>query len=112
MNIQDKHMQFVNSLASYLDNGLMPFPEHLTNLAAIKDACNHLLGDQTIMPSTFHHVMKTICGRNFDSWRSGGATWDSAANVAIYFLNNHKVREDGKPVFRVGIHWRKAYEAA
>lgn len=112
MNIQDKHMQFVNSLASYLDSGLMPFPEHLTNVAAIKDACNHLLGDQTIMPATFHHIMKVLCDHDFDSWRSNGGTWDGAARFAIYFLNNHKVREDGVPVASGGRRLEKAYASA
>ncbi|MDT4873418.1 hypothetical protein FQZ97_1086610 [compost metagenome] len=112
MNIQDKHMQFVNSLASYLDSGLMPFPEHLTNVAAIKDACNHLHGDQTIMPSTFHHIMKALCDHDFQLWRSNGATWSSAANIAIYFLKNHKVRGDGIPVASGARRLEKSYASA
>lgn len=107
--MNDKHMQFVNALATYLDCGLMPFPTHITNLAAIEDACNHLRDDQECMPSTFHHVMKTLCDHDYQTWRSSGGTWSSAAMIAIHVLNSHKLREDGTPITNGGRRLNKAY---
>ncbi|GEM_PF-3607383 len=110
--MNDKRMQFVNALASYLDCGRMPFPVYKTNLSAIEDACTHLRDDQECMPPTFHHVMKTLCDHDFQSWRSTGGTWSSAARIAIYFLDNHKVREDGTPITSGGRRLEKAYVCA
>lgn len=100
MNIQDKRMQLINGLTSYFNYGSMPFPAYDTNIAAIEDACNHLLADNEKMPPQFHDVMRTLCDHDFQTWQSKGGTWSSAVMVAIYFLNNHKVHEDGTPISR------------
>ena len=111
MDIHDYRMQFINALASYLDNGLMPFPIRKTNVAAIEEACGHLRDDQECMPSTFHHVMRTLCDHDFQTWRSSGDTWSSAARFAIYFLTNHETRENGTPITSGGRRLNKAYAA-
>lgn len=102
---------FLKLLRRYLETGDLTWRDLGSRYVSLQQICWNLWNDASPFSSEFLHLIRPVCGHEYQSWLRKSGSHGGAARVVAAHIDNYLKSANGYPRTPAGMWVNKALEA-